>query len=135
MKKVWKIVVVALLTVAIVSLISSLIPSKKLKKAQESELSEYRITYRMVIDGEVQEIPKVLYWDSGSYPLGYSSEESVKIDDLRSGAFFGDEELEFYGWYLDDDLTLKFSGTIEQGQSGNVILYAKCGFALWTGFY
>ncbi|MBQ4053088.1 MAG: InlB B-repeat-containing protein [Clostridia bacterium] len=138
MKKLGNKILNILLIVAVVSLVASLasVFSKKSEKKETAEQTyEYTISYRMVLDGELEEIPEAMYKPGGSYPKGYSSDESVKIDRLQSGVISKNEDLEFYGWYLDDDCTLKFSGTIEKGQSGNLILYAKCGIAMWTDFY
>ena len=96
----------------------------------------YKIMYYAVVDGKVVDIPETMYKQNGSYPTEYLSENGATIDGLKSYvAITGTEDWEFMGWYLDEQCTQAFDGTIEQGTMRHIVLYAKISRAFWTPNY
>ena len=69
-----------------------------------------------------------------SYPIEYKYNTKTKVDDLQN---YGDR-YDFVGWYLDEECTEEFSGTIDATnaeQRGTLTLYAKINVMTWTRPY
>ena len=81
----------------------------------------YNIVYYAIIDGgEPTAIPDKMYKSNGSYPTSYLGVNGATIDDLQD---YGNYE--FQGWYLDEECATPFDGTIDEGGTRQVVLYAK----------
>ena len=72
----------------------------------------------------------------GVYPTFYCEGTTPAISDLKSsfscgegyhsgGGVIGTGHYNFEGWYLDNEMTKPFSGTIPAGTTGDITLYAK----------
>lgn len=155
MKKALRIVVSILLIFLAVGLVVRFLPSSSVPSPDLSLKVSNTIEYKAVIDGQVCEIPDFLYYADGSYPAEYTPGEALKISDLKGDILLIDvpleggeasvmgvgytdpedpqKEYEFYGWYLDEDLTSVFEGRIET--EGKKTLYAKISVVYWTKFY
>lgn len=81
----------------------------------------YSIVYYAIIDGgEPKAIPERMYKTNGNYPTSYLGANGATVDDLQDYGTY-----EFLGWYLDENCTTKFDGTIVAGNTRNVVLYAR----------
>lgn len=88
------------------------------------------IIYKAVINGKLGEIPSFIF-SAYDYPKVCVIGESVAIRNLPSNV--GDYD--FYGWYLDAECTVKFTGTFTDAIGESVILYAKMTKSFYTDFY
>ena len=61
-----------------------------------------------------------MYKANGSYPTSYLGANGATIDDLQDYGSY-----EFQGWYLDENCATPFDGTIAEGGTRQVVLYAK----------
>ena len=96
----------------------------------------YNIEYVGVLYGERTDIMSELYLTKGTYPTEYIAGQGATVSDLREYYPVTDlKDIAFYGWYLDEACTQPFDGTIEETQTGNVTLYAKLVYWMWTPNY
>ncbi len=63
----------------------------------------------------------------GNYPTSYDATQLPLTIDNMEGSFScacgGGATYRFDGWYLDEDLTEPFDGILEEGTTGNIVIY------------
>ncbi|MBE7068032.1 MAG: hypothetical protein E7381_01885, partial [Clostridiales bacterium] len=96
--------------------------------------TEGKITYFAVVDGELRAFDDLnaLKKDNGKYPDKYVYNTETEISDLKTQA----GNYQFVGWYLDAECSVKFDGTIDENQRGELVLYAAIldlnNYKYWT---
>lgn len=151
-KTLWKGMLIALAVILAVGVLASFL----IKAAPQAKPKEYdySITYIRAETGEdILTNYDFMLKKSGSYPMGYNADSATfKISDLRGkmeptpnswgiGGYVGSEvgdpkdkqkSYAFYGWYLDKDCTVEFAGTVREGATGNIVLFAKIKQSSWV---
>ncbi len=97
--------------------------------------TERKIRYIAIEEGEIFEVPELLWKESGKYPTSYTVGEECKIDELYGAVEYIEKDLTCYGWYLDRACTVRFNGTIALDRNEPITLYAKIETGSWTAFY
>ncbi len=96
----------------------------------------YKITYRMVVDGEESAVYPALFSSDGNYPLKYNTGEEVSVSELESFVWAGAySDYTFNGWYMDKELSVVFDGTINSETTGDITLYADIVQGFWSKNY
>ena len=112
------------------------------------------VTYKAVVNGTEKEIYKGMFSEKGQYPTEVPLRSNLVVSDLLGKMTKGEPiewlggayiysgvpvsgpsgvEYEFWGWYLDKDLTQVYDGSLVVTE--NVTLYADVVEAYWIGPY
>ena len=84
----------------------------------------YNIYYRVLLNGEEVDVSPEMWQENGRYPTSYTSGTvALTVDDLTSRISLEDGDRAFLGWYLDKECEQKFEGTLEETQTGDIVLY------------
>lgn len=149
---------VALIVIVTVGLIAGIFIKKA--PAPEHKVYDYQISYIRADTGEdIMENYKFMLKKTGTYPIGYNANSATfTISDLKGkmepapvawgeffkGTYVGTEVSDpedkkksygFYGWFLDQECTVEFEGTVHEGAAENLTVYAKILESRWTGSY
>ena len=136
MKKIIKIIALFFAVVLLGGVVIKLSTPQIVEEAEES----YAITYRMVKQNTLYDtefislVDERMYKTDGSYPTKYSASKGARISDLDSVEIEAGTVYDFYGWYLDKELTQVFDGRIDPGTEGDITLYAFIIVSYWTPF-
>lgn len=84
----------------------------------------YNIIYKALINGEVVDLSTEMWQKNGTYSTHYKSGTvALTVDDLTSRITLEDGDKAFLGWYFDKECEHKFEGTLEETQTGDIVLY------------
>lgn len=93
----------------------------------------YTITYKVVAQGYVVDIPENAFVKGRNYPTTYTEGETVVLDDpVQEYWYDAYNQYEFRGWYLDEACTIPFDGETVANSNQDVTVYAKTKWYLWS---
>lgn len=104
----------------------------KVTKSVIEPTEDPTITYIAVFRDEAKvkttgSIPMQMYKDNGKYPIEYVEGETTKIDELKNWSDTDNRwKYTFVKWYTSAECedTQEFSGTVDEQQTGGLVLYA-----------
>lgn len=157
LKNLLKGIAIGLAIVLTVGLAASLVRWETIFPTPTPETYDYSIRYVRADTGEdILENYDFMLNSKGNYPSGYNAdtatftispllgEMTAITNEWGIASYKGTEVSDpkdsqktygFYGWYLDEECTLPFGGTVYKGRASNLILYAKIETSYWTKFY
>lgn len=157
LKNLLKGIAIGLAIVLTVGLAVSLIRWETIFPTPTPETYDYSIRYVRADTGEdILESYGFMLKSKGNYPSGYNADTAMFTispllgemkpipEEWEMGGYVGAEVSDpkdsqktyaFYGWYLDEECTLPFGGTVYKGRASSLVLYAKIETSYWTGFY
>lgn len=94
--------------------------------------AKFNIAYKAVINNEIAEIPENMFLPKSQYPNSYYAGDEIAISDLMKEYQPNNySEYEFIKWYTSSNCDEEFTG-IKSSTTGDIVLYAKIKYSLWT---